>query len=80
MHESTAAPNGASGARSTTGSMSERWRSGPPRVHWRMFDVYVDGPKEPVDGNHIGDAPVLPDLLSQIPADEEIGSGEPRER
>jgi hypothetical protein len=25
-------------------------------------------------GSHIGDAPVLPDLLSQIPADEEIES------
>ena len=32
------------------------------------------GPKEPVDGSHIGDAPVLPDLLSQIPIGEEIGS------
>ena len=40
----------------------------------------VDDTKEPVDGSHIGDAPVLPDLLSQIPVDEEIGSGEPRER
>jgi hypothetical protein len=27
-----------------------------------------------VTGRHIGDAPVLPDLLSQIPAGEEIGS------
>ena len=33
-----------------------------------------------MDGSHIGDAPVLPELLSQIPADEEIESGEPGER
>ena len=32
------------------------------------------GPKEPVDGSHVGDAPVLADLLSQIPPDQEIGS------
>ena len=32
------------------------------------------GPKEPVDESHIGDAPVLPDLLGQIPIGEEIGS------
>ena len=32
------------------------------------------GPREPADGSHIGDAPVLPDLLSQIPPGEEIGS------
>ena len=40
---------------------------------------YVDGPKEPVDGTHIGDAPVLPDLLSQIPAADPGGRGD-RER
>ncbi|TRW90806.1 IS5 family transposase, partial [Paracoccus sp. M683] len=27
-----------------------------------------------ITGSHIGDAPVLPDLLGQIPADERIGS------
>ena len=27
-----------------------------------------------MDGSHIGDAPVLPDLLSQIPEGQEIGS------
>ena len=30
--------------------------------------------REPANGSHIGDAPVLPDLLSQIPAEEEIAS------
>jgi hypothetical protein len=27
-----------------------------------------------ITGNHIGDAPVLPDLPGQIPSDEEVGS------
>ncbi len=36
--------------------------------------AHASGPKEPVDGSHSGDAPVLHDLLSQIPAGEEIGS------
>jgi transposase len=31
-------------------------------------------PRGEITGSHIGDAPVLPDLLSQIPASEEIGS------
>ena len=33
---SMAAPNGVSGARSTSGSTSRRWRSGRSRVHWRL--------------------------------------------
>jgi transposase len=31
-------------------------------------------PRGEITGSHIGDAPVLPDLLNQIPADETIGS------
>lgn len=31
-------------------------------------------PKEPVDGSHIGDAPVLPGLPGQVTPDQEIGS------
>jgi hypothetical protein len=27
-----------------------------------------------ITGSHVGDAPVLPDLLGQIPAEQEIGS------
>ena len=34
------------------------------------------GPRETANGSHIGDAPVLPDPLKQIPAHERIGSGE----
>ena len=32
------------------------------------------GPREPANGSHIGDAPILPDLLNQIPEDQDIGS------
>ena len=32
------------------------------------------GPKEPVDTSNVGDAPMLPELLNQIPADQTIGS------
>jgi transposase len=32
------------------------------------------GSREPANGSHIGDAPMLPELLDQIPADVEIGS------
>lgn len=31
-------------------------------------------PAREVTGNHIGDAPVLPDLLSRIPEEQEVGS------
>lgn len=32
------------------------------------------GSSEPAHGSHIGDAPMLPELLDQIPPDEDIGS------
>ena len=32
------------------------------------------GPKEPVDGSNIGDAPMLPELMNQILPDQDIGS------
>ena len=32
------------------------------------------GSREPVNGSHIGDAPMLPELLNQIPPDQEVGS------
>ena len=56
-----------------------RKHGGPKRRVWRKIHLGVD--EETLDvraveitGNPIGDAPVLPDLLSQIPADEQIGS------
>jgi hypothetical protein len=36
--------------------------------------VLATGPKRPVDESHIGEAPVLSDLLNQTPAHEVIGS------
>lgn len=52
---------------------------GPKRRVWRKIHLGIDEQTLEVraveiTGNHIGDAPVLPDLLSQIPADEQIGS------
>ncbi|WP_212522743.1 IS5 family transposase [Actibacterium sp. MT2.3-13A] len=40
-----------------------------PEMCWTLEVRAVE-----ITGSHIGDAPVLPDLLSQIPADQEIGS------
>ena len=52
---------------------------GPKRRGWRKIHLGIDEQTLEVraveiTGNPIGDAPVLPDLLSQIPADEQIGS------
>ncbi|WP_252737458.1 IS5 family transposase [Citreicella sp. C3M06] len=52
---------------------------GPKRRVWRKIHLGIDEETLEVraveiTGSHIGDAPVLPDLLGQIPADERIGS------
>lgn len=52
---------------------------GPKRRVWRKIHLGIDGETPEiraveVTGNHIGDAPVLSDLPSQIPTSEEIGS------
>ncbi|WP_372921345.1 IS5 family transposase, partial [Roseovarius sp.] len=52
---------------------------GPKRRIWRKIHLGIyEGTLEirafEITGSHIGDAPVLPDLLSQIPISEEIGS------
>src|SRR6056297_1876708 len=51
----------------------------PKRSAWRKIHLGID--EETLEiravvitGSHISDAPVLPDLLSQTPLDEEIGS------
>ena len=46
---------------------------------WRKIPLGIDEETREVraveiTGSHIGDAPVLPDLLNQIPAHEQIGS------
>src|SRR5690606_39736474 len=51
----------------------------PRRRVWRTIQLGIDEQTLEVraletTGGHIGDAPVPPDLLGQIPPDEEIGS------
>ena len=62
------------------GEWHARKHGGPKRRVWRKIHLGIDEQTLEVRaveiaGSHIGDAPVLPDLLSQIPAHEQIGSG-----
>ena len=63
----------------TAGPLTGRaLRSNVPRG-WRKIPLGIDEETREVraveiTGSHIGDAPVLPDLLNQIPAHEQIGS------
>ncbi|MBV2358596.1 IS5 family transposase [Thalassococcus sp. CAU 1522] len=61
------------------GEWHARKHGGPKRRIWRKIHLGID--KETLEvraveitGSHIGDAPVLPDRLSQIPEGQEIGS------
>ena len=61
------------------GEWHARKHGGPKRRVWRRIHLGIDGQtlevrSVEVTGSHIGDAPVLPDLLSQVPAHETIGS------
>jgi len=61
------------------GEWHARKHGGPKRRVWRKNHLGIDEQTleiraVEITGNHIGDAPVLPDLLSQNPSDEEIGS------
>ena len=61
------------------GEWHARKHGGPRRRVWRKIHLGIDEKTlevraVEVTGSHIGDAPVLPDLLNQIPADEVIGS------
>ena len=61
------------------GEWNARKHGGTKRRVWRKIHLAIDEETLEVraveiTGSHIGDAPVLPDLLNQIPADEEIGS------
>jgi hypothetical protein len=61
------------------GEWHARKHGGPKRRVWRKIHLGIDEETleiraVEITGSHIGDAPVLPDLLSQIPADEEIAS------
>ena len=61
------------------GEWHARKHGGPKRRVWRKIHLGIDEQTleiraVEITGNHIGDAPVLPDLLSQIPPEQEIGS------
>ncbi|MFY0312930.1 IS5 family transposase [Leisingera sp. D0M16] len=61
------------------GEWHARKHGGPKRRVWRKIHLGIDEETLEVraveiTGNHIGDAPVLPDLLNQIPAYEQISS------
>ena len=61
------------------GAWHARKHGGPKRRVWRKIHLGIDEEtleirSVEITGSHIGDAPVLPDLLSQIPEDQEIGS------
>ncbi|WP_168161824.1 IS5 family transposase [Rhodovulum sulfidophilum] len=61
------------------GEWHARKHGGPKRRVWRKIHLGVDEETleiraVEITGSHIGDAPVLPDLLSQISEGQEIGS------
>jgi len=61
------------------GEWHARKHGGPKRRVWRKIHLGIDAETLEVraveiTGSHIGDAPVLPDLLGQIPEGEQIGS------
>ena len=61
------------------GEWHARKHGGPKRRVWRKIHLGIDEETleiraVEITGSHIGDALVLPDLLNQIPADEQIGS------
>ena len=61
------------------GEWHARKHGGPKRRVWRKVHLGIDEDtleicSVEITGSHIGDAPVLPDLLCQLPEDEPIGS------
>ena len=61
------------------GEWNARKHSGSKRCIWRKIHIGIDEETlevraVEVTGSNIGDAPVLPDLLNQIPPDQAIGS------
>lgn len=61
------------------GEWNARKHGGPKRRVWRKIHLGIDEKTLEVraidiTGSHIGDAPILPDLLDQIPPEEEIAS------
>jgi hypothetical protein len=61
------------------GEWSARKHGGPKRRLWRKIHIGIDAETLEiraieVTSSSIGDAPMLPDLLSQIPPDQDLGS------
>ena len=61
------------------GEWHARKHGGPKRRLWRKIHLGIDEQTleiraVEITGSHVGDAPMLPELLDQIPFDEEIGS------
>ena len=61
------------------GKWNARKHGGPKRRVWRKVHLGIDGQTlevraVEVTGSEVGDAPLLPELLSQIPPDQEIAS------
>ena len=61
------------------GEWHARKHGSPRRRVWRKINLGIDEETleiraVEVTGSHIGDAPILPDLLDQIPQDQEIAS------
>ena len=61
------------------GEWHARKHGGPRRRVWRKIHLGIDEETleiraVEITGSQIGDAPILPDLLDQIPEDQEIGS------
>lgn len=61
------------------GEWNARKHGGPKRRLWRKIHIGIDEQTLEiraieVTSSSIGDAPILPDLLNQIPPDQEIGS------
>ena len=61
------------------GEWNARKHGGPKRRIWRKIHLGIDAETLEVraveiTGSNIGDAPMLPELLEQIPPDQEIGS------
>lgn len=61
------------------GEWNARKHGGPKRRIWRQIHIGIDEETLEVRAvevttNNVGDAPMLPELLGQIPSDQEIGS------
>jgi hypothetical protein len=71
MPESMAAPNAASTDRK---GIAQQCTKGWRKIHIGTDEETMEVRAIEVTGSNIGDAPMLPELLNQIPSDQDIGS------